>query len=105
MSPIRMTYATARVLIALDAGVRYGFDIADVAGLRGGTVYPILRRLEEEGLVRSSWERPEIGRREGRPSRKYYQLRAAAQSLVEEARERFPFPLGGASDLNPERAR
>lgn len=105
MSPIRMTYATARVLVALDEGVRYGFDIADVAGLRGGTVYPILRRLEEEGLVRSSWERAEIGRQEGRPSRKYYQLQAAAQPLVREARERFPFPLRGASDLRPERAR
>ncbi|MGH7502888.1 MAG: PadR family transcriptional regulator [Longimicrobiales bacterium] len=105
MSPIRMTYATARVLLALDAGAQYGFDIAEVAGLRGGTVYPILRRLEEEGLARSSWERPEIGRREGRPPRKYYQLRAVAQPLVREARERFPFPLRGVSDLNPERAR
>jgi DNA-binding PadR family transcriptional regulator len=89
----------------LDQGVQYGFDIAEVAGLRGGTVYPILRRLEEEGLANSSWERPEIGRREGRPPRKYYQLRATAQPLVREARERFPFPLGGASGLEPERAR
>jgi PadR family transcriptional regulator, regulatory protein PadR len=100
-----MTYATARVLLALAEGVRYGFDIADAAGLRGGTVYPILRRLEDEGLVKSSWERPEIGRREGRPPRKNYQLRAAAQPLVREARERFPFPLRGAEGLNPERAR
>lgn len=105
MSRIRITYATARVLLALDDGVRYGFDIAEVAGLRGGTVYPILRRLEEEGLVKSSWERPEIGRREGRPPRKYYQLQAAAQPLVREAWERFPFPLRGTSGLNPEEAR
>jgi DNA-binding PadR family transcriptional regulator len=100
-----MTYATARVLVALAEGVRYGFDIAEAAGLRGGTVYPILRRLEAEGLVKSSWERAEIGRREGRPSRKYYQLRAAAQPLVREARARFPYPLRGLSDLNPEEAR
>lgn len=100
-----MTYATARVLQALDAGLRYGFDIAETAGIRGGTVYPILRRLEEEGLVRSSWERAEIGRREGRPSRKYYQLRASAQALVREAKDRFPFPLHAGSNLNPERAR
>ena len=105
MSPIRMTYATAMVLLALDEGLKYGFDIADAAGLRGGTVYPILRRLEEEGVAKSSWERPEIGRREGRPPRKYYQLRAAARPLVGEARERFPFPLRGVADFNPERAR
>lgn len=105
MSRIRMTYATARVLQSLDAGLRYGFDIAEVAGLRGGTVYPILRRLEEEGLVRSSWERAEIGRREGRPSRKYYQLRVSAEPLVREAKDRFPFPLPGVPGLNPERVR
>lgn len=104
MGSIRMTYATAMVLLALDAGLRHGFDIAEAAGLRGGTVYPILRRLEEEGLAKSSWERPEIGRREGRPPRKYYQLRAAARPLVEEAKARFPFPLRGLAGLEPEEA-
>lgn len=99
-----MTYATARVLQALDEGVRHGFDIAEATGLRGGTVYPILRRLEEEGLVASSWEAASIGRRKGRPSRKYYRLLRAARPVVEEARERFPFPLLGGSGLRPERA-
>lgn len=98
MGHVRMTYATARVLQALDEGLRYGFDIADATGLRGGTVYPILRRLADEGFVSSSWEPVAIGRREGRPPRKYYRLLAAAQPLVQEARERFPFPLRGQSD-------
>lgn len=102
MGRIRMTYATARVLQALDEGLRHGFDIADVTGLRGGTVYPILRRLADEGFVSSSWEPVEIGRSEGRPPRKYYRLRAAAQPLVQEARDRFPFPLRGRSGLQPE---
>jgi DNA-binding PadR family transcriptional regulator len=99
-----MTYATARVLQGLDEGLRYGFDIAEATGLRGGTVYPILRRLEDEGLVASSWEAAEIGRGEGRPSRKYYRLLAAAQPVVEEARARFPFPLQGSDDGELERA-
>jgi PadR family transcriptional regulator PadR len=93
MGRIRMTYATARVLQALDAGISHGFDIADATGLRGGTVYPILRRLEAEGLVSSSWEAATIGRREGRPSRKYYRLLIAAKPVVKQAHERFPFPL------------
>lgn len=98
-----MTYATARVLQALDEGISHGFDIAEATGLRGGTVYPILRRLAEAGLVVSSWEPAAIGRREGRPSRKYYRLRTAARSVVEEAHERFPFPMYGSAEVQPKR--
>lgn len=99
-----MTYATARVLQALDEGISHGFDIAEATGLRGGTVYPILRRLAEEKLVASSWEPAAIGRREGRPSRKYYRLLAAARPAVDEARGRFPFPLLGSSEWQPKQA-
>jgi hypothetical protein len=54
---------------ALRSGTRhgYGFEIIDVTGLRAGMVYPILRRLEGEGLVRSSWERASVAQAEGRP--------------------------------------
>lgn len=92
MASIRMTYTTAVVLQALARGLRYGFDIAGETGLRGGTVYPILRRLEEEGLVESSWEDVEVSRREGRPSRKYYRLLEAAEPVVAEAEGRYPIP-------------
>jgi len=88
--PIRMTYATALVLEALEQGHAYGFDIIDATGLRSGTVYPLLRRLEEAGLVRSRWERVADARRERRPPRKYYELRPAAAPVLEVARARFP---------------
>lgn len=88
--PIRMTYATALVLEALDQGHEYGFDIIDATRLRSGTVYPLLRRLEEVGLVRSKWERVGEARRENRPTRKYYELRPAAAPVLEAAHERFP---------------
>ena len=90
-SRIRMTYATAMVLQALERGFLHGFDIAEATGLRGGTVYPILRRLEDQGMVRSRWEAVGIAREEGRPPRKYYQLAAEADDLVKAARRRFPF--------------
>jgi DNA-binding PadR family transcriptional regulator len=90
MTGIRMTYATAAVLQALEVGLRYGFDIAEATGIRGGTVYPLLRRLEDRGMVASEWEPPEIGRREGRPSRKYYELLPSARSAVAQARARYP---------------
>ena len=91
MSPnIRLTYATAFVLQALNRGHRYGFDIIDVTKLRSGTVYPLLRRLEETGLVRSKWERVSIARSRNRPPRKYYELTKAADELVASAKQRFP---------------
>lgn len=85
-----MTYATAMVLQALDQGYRYGFDIAEATGLRGGTVYPILRRLEEAGMARSQWEKVHISREEGRPPRKYYTVAPVAEELIATARARYP---------------
>jgi|SRR5688500_14383739 PadR family transcriptional regulator, regulatory protein PadR len=84
-----MTYPTALVLEALAAGRHHGFDIMDATDLPSGTVYPILRRLDEEGLVRSRWERETIARREQRPPRRYYELTAAGESRLAEARARF----------------
>jgi len=90
VTPIRMTYPTAMVLQALAAGHRYGFDVAGAAGLRPGSVYQILHRLEDLGLTRASWEDAERARAEGRPSRRYYVLAPNAGPLVDEARRRFP---------------
>ena len=87
---VRMTYATALVLQALEHGHRYGFDIIDATNLRSGTVYPLLRRLEEYGLIRSKWEHVSIARSSNRPPRKYYALTDAADELVSLAKERFP---------------
>ena len=87
---LRSSYATAQVLQALAAGYRYGFDIADATGLRGGTIYPILRRLENAGMVASEWEPAEAAREAGRPSRKYYRLQPEAAPILADARSRFP---------------
>jgi PadR family transcriptional regulator PadR len=84
-----MTYQTALVLEALAAGRHHGFDIMDATDLPSGTTYPILRRLDEEGLVRSRWERETVARREQRPQRRYYELTAAGESRLAEARARF----------------
>ena len=39
--PLRVTYPTAIVMLAVSRGVRYGFDIMDASGLQSGTVYPV----------------------------------------------------------------
>ena len=88
--PRALSAATALVLDALDRGARHGFDILDATGLPSGTVYPILRRLEQDGLARSRWESAKIAQQEQRPPRRYYVLTTAGDALVHEARERFP---------------
>lgn len=96
--PQRLTRPTALVLQALDRGLSHGFDIADATGLRGGTVYPILRRLETLGLVSGRWEDPAVGRAEGRPARRYYRLLAASAATLAEAKERFPLRTAALPD-------
>jgi DNA-binding PadR family transcriptional regulator len=86
---MKLTYPTALVLEALARGYHHGFDIMDATGLPSGTVYPVLRRLEHEGLVRSRWEKAEKAQREGRPPRRYYEPLAAADAWLSAARQRY----------------
>ncbi|MFE5793682.1 PadR family transcriptional regulator [Streptomyces sp. NPDC056503] len=63
------------VLSCLTDGESYGYEIAkalDRSGLgeiKGGTLYPVLNRLEEAGLVEAEFRAAERG-----PGRRYYQL-------------------------------
>ncbi|MGD9905672.1 MAG: PadR family transcriptional regulator [Vicinamibacterales bacterium] len=86
---MRFTYPTALVLQALLDGRHYGFDVMDATGLPSGTVYPILRRLNADGVVRSRWEREGIARQEQRPPRRYYELTPSGSALAREAIRRM----------------
>jgi PadR family transcriptional regulator PadR len=73
---MKLTGALERVLrvFLLDPEQhRYGYDLMKAAKLPSGTLYPMLARLQDEGLLVSEWEppRPDAG---GRPPRKYYRL-------------------------------
>lgn len=85
---MRYTYPTALVLQALLDGRHHGFDVMDATGLPSGTVYPILRRLNADGVVRSRWEREGVARQEQRPPRRYYELTAGGAALAREAIDR-----------------
>lgn len=87
---MRITYPTAIVLLAVSRGFRHGFDIIDASGLKSGTVYPILRRLEDAGMVRARWEPVTNARDAGRPPRRYYQLTGAGTEALASARVQFP---------------
>jgi DNA-binding PadR family transcriptional regulator len=85
----RPGYATFAVLKAIASGYRHGFDIIDITGLPGGTVYPALARLESEGHLVSRWEDPRIAQEEGRPPRRYYELRAAGERTLQDMTRQF----------------
>jgi DNA-binding PadR family transcriptional regulator len=84
-----LSYAATVVLQSVSSGYLYGFDIIDITGLPGGTVYPALRRLEESGFLTSKWEHPRIAQAEPRPARKYYELTKAGREALTEALKRY----------------
>jgi PadR family transcriptional regulator, regulatory protein PadR len=83
---LNLTYPTALVLQALARGFHHGFDIMDATGLPSGTVYPILRRLDREGYLKSAWA---AAKREQRPARRYYEITGAGEAMLTEAVGRF----------------
>ena len=59
---------------------QYGYSLRQALAGRGmpieeGTLYPLLRRLEAQGLLASEW------RIEDGPPRRYYRLNAAGEQL------------------------
>jgi DNA-binding PadR family transcriptional regulator len=84
------------VLHVLTAGPSHGYaiarvverDSAEVLSLGEGTLYPVLRELERDGLVTSSWQTPDSG-----PARKVYEISAAGRAecarRVQEWRDRW----------------
>ncbi|HTW79756.1 MAG TPA: helix-turn-helix transcriptional regulator [Terracidiphilus sp.] len=86
----KLSHTAALILQAINAGSMYGFNLMEMTGLPSGTVYPALRRLERDELIRSQWERQAIADAEQRPPRKYYKLTAAGRLTLEGARKRYP---------------
>lgn len=63
--------------------VQYGYSLRQALAARGmaieeGTLYPLLRRLEGQGVLASEW------RIEDGPPRRYYHLNDAGEALLAE---------------------
>lgn len=58
---------------------RHGYDLSRASGLSSGTLYPLLIRLHERGLLDAQWVAPE---RPGRPPRHAYRLSASGVAFV-----------------------
>ena len=70
----KLSHTAALILQAIHAGHVYGFSVMERTGLPSGTVYPAMRRLERDSLIRSQWEAQSIADAAQRPPRKYYKL-------------------------------
>lgn len=91
MSPeARLSHTAALILQSISVGCVYGFSVMERTGLPSGTVYPALRRLERDELIRSTWEKQAIADRELRPARKLYKLTAAGRATLAAATKRYP---------------
>jgi DNA-binding PadR family transcriptional regulator len=69
---------------------RHGYEIMKETGLLSGTLYPLLMRMTDQGLVEAEWREPA---QPGRPARHAYRLTEAGIALAQAAGddERHPF--------------
>ena len=58
---------------------RHGYPLMKATGLSSGTLYPLLMRMTEQGLVEAEWQAPN---EPGRPPRHAYRLTAAGRMLA-----------------------
>jgi DNA-binding MarR family transcriptional regulator len=92
----RIASVTGKVLLGVflpDPGRRwYGLEIAKRAGIKSGTLYPVLARLESLGWIEGEWENIDpavIGRR----PRRYYTLTALGVSAARQAQVSIGYGL------------
>jgi len=95
----RQTLALLVALMERPRTWQHGYDLSKETGLKSGTLYPILIRLSEQGLLSSRWKDAE---RPGRPPRHVYRLTASGLAL---AREQVEASVESESELKPIEAR
>jgi PadR family transcriptional regulator PadR len=94
MIPKDLVAASSKPLILsiLSEGESYGYEIIQkVRQLSGeelewtdGMLYPVLHRMEREGLIASEWKEAETGR-----ERKYYELTLDGQKSLKRERQQW----------------
>ena len=77
-SPSKATRLTLNALVDSPAGM-HGYEIMKSAGVKPGTLYPMLARLEDQGFLVSEWEASTVS---GRPPRHKYSLTASGRKFA-----------------------
>jgi DNA-binding PadR family transcriptional regulator len=86
--PSPQTQAVLTALAGRAADWSHGYELSRTLGIKAGTLYPILIRLAERGLVETAWEQDVPS---GRPPRHLYRLSTGGAEYVRELR-RAPAP-------------
>ena len=81
------TLAVLADLCATPSQWRHGYGIAKDTGLKSGTLYPVLIRLADRGLVEARWEDEQPA---GRPRRHLYRLTPAGLAAATAALAQAP---------------
>src|ERR1700710_1339264 len=77
--PSKQMLALVEALSAHAQLWRHGYDLMKETGLLPGTLYPLLMRMSDQGLVEAEWRAPE---QPGRPARHAYRLTAKGLALA-----------------------
>jgi DNA-binding PadR family transcriptional regulator len=80
--PSKQMLLLLEVLSARSQEWRHGYDLMKETGLLSGTLYPLLMRMTDQGLVEAEWREPE---QPGRPARHVYRLTAAGVTFARAA--------------------
>lgn len=74
-------HARTVLAVLIDAGGQWshGYELVRLAGVKSGTLYPLLIRLEAQGYLEAEWQQPTEG---GRPPRHAYRLTASGVELA-----------------------
>jgi len=93
-SKLRLSHQSLRILQAFLQNPRQelcGSDIIKATGLPSGTLYPILLRFEQHGLLISRWEEQEASEL-GRPRRRLYLITPNGYEVVRKALQELAVP-------------
>lgn len=74
--PSRQTASVLTALAREPLAWRYGYELGKEIGVEAGTLYPILMRLCDRGLLEARWE---VDPPVGRPRRHMYRITAAGE--------------------------
>ena len=80
--PSKQMLALLEALSAHTRLWRHGYELMKETGLLSGTLYPLLMRMTDQGLVEAEWQAPA---QPGRPARHGYRLTAAGIALAHAA--------------------
>lgn len=75
----RQTHALLVAMLREPLRWHHGYELSQQTGLKSGTLYPILMRLSDQGLLESKWQEPE---HPGRPPRHGYRLTSEGRAFV-----------------------